>query len=85
MLVQCSSYETFLYVVAALMKTGSYKVLHEIFTSHYLRPKSERYGEDKFDNFGCFYGYSETLQTVLAPKGQRLRRLSRSGIDQETG
>jgi len=46
--------------------------LHEIFTSHYLQPKTERYGEDKFGNFGCFYGYSDVLQSVLAPPGKRL-------------
>jgi hypothetical protein len=65
-------YETFLYIVAALLKTRSYNALHEIFTSHYLRPQSNRFSEDKFDSFGCFYGYSETLQSVLAPEGKRL-------------
>jgi hypothetical protein len=65
-------YETFLYIIAALLKTGSYRVLHEIFTSHYLRPESDRYSEKNFDNFGCFYGHSETLQSVLAPQGQKL-------------
>jgi hypothetical protein len=64
-------YETFLYIIAALLKTGAYSVLHEIFTSHYLRPKSERYSEDKFEGFGCFYGHSETLQSVLSPEGKR--------------
>jgi hypothetical protein len=65
-------YETFLYIIATLLKTGSYNVLHEIFTSHYLRPKSERYGVENFDNFGCFYGHSDALQSELAPQGQRL-------------
>jgi hypothetical protein len=65
-------YETFLYMVAALLKTGSYTVLHEVFTSHYMRPHSERYDENRFDNFGKFYGYSEALQFVLAPEGRRL-------------
>jgi len=65
-------YESFLYIVAALLKTGSYKVLHEIFTSHYLLPSSDRYGDSNFETFDAFYGYSETLQTVLAPEGKRL-------------
>jgi len=65
-------YETFLYVVAALMKANAYEVLHEIFTSHYLLTESERHGEPRFDTFECFYGSSRTLQEVLAPKGQRL-------------
>lgn len=55
-------YETFLYVVAGLLKTESYKTLHEVFTTHYLLPSTERYGDSKFENFGGFYGYSDTLQ-----------------------
>lgn len=65
-------YETFLYIVAALIKTGAYKTLHEIFTSHYLLPTSDRYGQSHFVKFDCFYGHSETLQAVLAPEGKRL-------------
>lgn len=65
-------YETFLYIIAALVKTGSFKTLHEIYTSHYLMPTSERHGQSKFEKFDCFYGYSESLQAVLAPQGQRL-------------
>ncbi len=65
-------YETFLYVIAALLKAGAYSALHEVFTSHYVMPKTERYGDQRFENFDCFYGYSESLQTVLAPEGQRL-------------
>jgi len=65
-------YETFLYLIAALLKTGSYETLNELFTSHYIRPKSEGYGNAKLNNFGCFWGCSETLQQVLAPPGKRL-------------
>jgi len=65
-------YETFLYIVAALLKTNSFETLHEVFTSHYLRPVSERFSDQKFENFGCFYGYSEALQSTLAPQRQRL-------------
>ncbi|WP_421233465.1 toll/interleukin-1 receptor domain-containing protein [Aeromonas jandaei] len=65
-------YEVFLYIVAALLKSGSYSVLHEIYTSHYLMPTTEQYGQSKFEKFDCFYGYSEALQSVLAPKGQTL-------------
>lgn len=65
-------YETFLYIIAALLKTKSYKVLHEIYSSHYLIPVTERYGEETFERFDAFYGYSETLQSVLAPEGRRL-------------
>jgi len=65
-------YETFLYIIAALIKTQSFETLREIFTTHYLIPESERYGERAFDTFHAFYGHSETLQSVLAPQGQRL-------------
>ncbi len=65
-------YETFLYIIAALLRTKSYKVLHEVFSSHYLRPKSEMYSNNKFEDFGCFRGHSETLQSVLAKPGQQL-------------
>jgi hypothetical protein len=66
------AYETFLYIVAALLKTRAYSDLHNIYTSHYLRPSTERYGEGRFDKFDDFYGHSSTLNDVLAPKGQRL-------------
>lgn len=65
-------YETFLYLVAALLKTKAFQILHEVFNSHYLIPVTERYSGNKFYTFGCFYGYSETLQSELAPEGQRL-------------
>lgn len=66
------TYETFLYVVAALLKTKSYTDLNHVFTSHYLLPVSERQGEAKFDRFDRFYAHSEMLNPVLAPAGQRL-------------
>lgn len=64
-------YETFLYIVASLLKTNSFKDLHNIFTSHYLKPETESQGNDRFASFRAFYGYSQTLNDVLAP-GQRL-------------
>lgn len=65
-------YETFLYIVAALLKSGAYGALNEVFTSHYLMPSSDRYGQSNFERFDCFYGYSDALQSVLAPEDQRL-------------
>jgi hypothetical protein len=58
-------YETFLYVVAALLRTRSYSLLREILTTHYLKPSTDRYGEEKFDTFEGFYAWSRTLQSVL--------------------
>lgn len=65
-------YETFLYIVAALLKSGAYSTLNEIFTTHYLIPRSDNNGQSSFERFDCFYGYSEALQSVLAPENQRL-------------
>jgi hypothetical protein len=65
-------YETFLYIVASLLKTNSFEDLHNIFTSHYLKPESESQRNDQFASFGAFYGYSQTLNAVLATAGQRL-------------
>jgi len=65
-------YETFLYIVAALLKTHAYQILHEIFTSHYLLPETERSSNNGFDAFDCFFGHSDTLQAELAPEGKRL-------------
>ncbi len=65
-------YETFLYIVASLLKTNSFEDLHNIFISHYLKPETELQSDNQFLNFGAFYGYSQTLNDVLAAKGQRL-------------
>lgn len=64
-------YETFLYIVAALIKTGAFGSLHLILTSHYVRPEAESSGTGRFDTFDAFYGYSESLQ-ILAPEGKKL-------------
>lgn len=65
-------YETFLYIIATLLKTNAYQILHEVFTSYYLRPTTRRNGDNKFDTFDCFYGYSDTLQAELATEGRKL-------------
>lgn len=65
-------YETFLYIVAALMNRGAFSVLHEVFTSHYLQPAgAQRHREGDFASFECFWTHSEALQ-VLAPEGRKL-------------
>lgn len=68
-------YETFLYIIAALIKTHSYKTLHEIFTSHYLIPIADRYkSNEPFDTFDCFYTSAGTdeLHSELDPSNQKL-------------
>ncbi len=65
-------YETFLYVVAALLKVDAVEALHEVFTSHYLQPEGSRgnRGGD-FASFSCFWTHSDALQ-FLAPDGKKL-------------
>lgn len=63
-------YETFLYIVAALIKTASFHTLHEIYTTHYLRPRESRNSDDPFDKFDTFYGYSEVINDALSNSGQ---------------
>ena len=64
-------YETFLYIVAALLKTDSFGSLHLILTDHYLLPETAVSGVSRFGKFDAFLGYSETLQ-ILAPEGRTL-------------
>ena len=65
------TYQVFLYVVAALVRIRKFKTLHELFFSNYLLPRSDA-PEGRFDSFDAFHGYSELLNSVLAPEGQRL-------------
>jgi hypothetical protein len=64
-------YETFLYIVAALLRTDSWGSLHLVLNGHYLLPETEASGSNRFDTFDAFYGYSDTLQ-ILAPEGRKL-------------
>lgn len=64
-------YETFLYVIAALMKTESFSVLQRVLTSNYLLPDTEASGVQRFRKFTAFYAYSEALQ-ILATEGRKL-------------
>jgi len=63
-------YQTFLYVVAALMQTRRYLVLADLLSIQYAIPASE--GSGPFKGFDTFSAHSEALQQVLAPPGRRL-------------
>ena len=65
-------FETFLYIIAALLKTRAFKDLNNVFTSHYIMPLTERGGDRKFVTFDDFYAYSEILNPILAPEGRKL-------------
>lgn len=64
-------YETFLYIVAALMETDSLESLNCVLTTHYLLPETEVSRGNRFGTFQAFFGSSSTLQ-ILAPEGKRL-------------
>jgi len=66
-------YETFLYIIAALLKTGAFSDLHNVFTSHFLLSETERQrGIYAFERFDSFYASSPILNAVLAPEGKQL-------------
>ena len=64
-------YETFLYIVAALIKAKAYSVLHNVYTSHYILPASDMRGPNQFCRFDEFRAHSETLNAVLTPEGKQ--------------
>jgi hypothetical protein len=65
-------YETFLYIIAALLKRDAFSALHTVMTTHYLLPGTMDSGVNGFCTFEAFFGRSETLQAVLAPQGPNL-------------
>jgi hypothetical protein len=66
-------WETFLYIVAALLKAGAFTILNEVFTTSYLKPESESSSSnDTFVRYNAFLAFSQMLDPLLAPKGQRL-------------
>ena len=65
-------YESFLYIIASLLKTEAYLTLHHVFSSHYVIPEVDRHGDNYFEKFDCFYGHSKILNDALAPEGRVL-------------
>ncbi|EOG1983508.1 SEFIR domain-containing protein [Proteus sp. WDL240414] len=59
-------YEQFLYIIASLIKTERYDLLHEVYTSHYLNPEIERVRGYDYDNFSSFYGSSTYVGSALS-------------------
>ena len=64
-------YETFLYIVATLLKTRRYRLLHEIFFNDYLLPEIKRTSSDSFTKFTSFYGSTEFLGKEISPPGKK--------------
>ena len=65
-------YETFLYVIAALLRAGAFDVLHEVLSSNYLLPETARGGRRSFDDFSAFLGFAQAVNNVLASEGRKL-------------
>lgn len=63
-------YETFLYVVAALLKAGAYGILNSVLMGHYLRCETDsRSGEHV--SFAEFYYFCESINdALLADSGE---------------
>src|SRR5450756_2019625 len=56
-----------------LLKAGAFPIIHEVFTSSYLKPETEpRNRDDNFVRFDLFLASSRLLNPLLAPAGQRL-------------
>jgi len=62
--------ETFLYIVAALIKNQKFDLLNEILTSSYLLPESVATGDNKFDSIGAFYHHTSAINAALSSDGK---------------
>lgn len=60
-------YETFIYIIAALLKLERYPILKVLFESHYLLGSTARYNGRKFVQFDEFWASSRVLGLVLKP------------------
>ncbi len=58
------AFETFLYTIAGLVKTKSYKTLHTVFTHHFRERDIDGIYQDTWTNFNTFYSSSETLRMI---------------------
>lgn len=61
-------YETFLYVIAALLRTGKTSVLHDVFRTHYIMPETEWYDDNHYVRFDAFQGDTSSLNDALSPE-----------------
>jgi hypothetical protein len=65
-------YETFIYIVAALLKNRAYGLLNDVLSSSYIVPRSNRYGNNEFGRIEQFFHSSDFFQVALAPANTRL-------------
>ncbi len=63
------AYETLLYIVAALLKRRAFLVVRRLMIANYLRPETERHGENHFFTYREFGFDGGVLQAALSPPG----------------
>jgi hypothetical protein len=66
------AYETFLYILAALIKNEKFLLAHEVLTTHFELPETSLSNDYQFCGFNEFYFSSELLQSKLSPTNMRL-------------
>ncbi|UDJ80838.1 SEFIR domain-containing protein [Kosakonia oryzae] len=69
---QIFAYETFLYILAALIKVESFQQVHDLLFTSYLLPGHLASRGTEFANYGEFYVNSDFIQDKLAPENYRL-------------
>jgi len=69
---QIFAYETFLYILAALIKIEAFQQIHTLLHSSYLLPVHLRNRGMEFARFSEFFTNSDYLQQKLAPENVRL-------------
>lgn len=69
---QIFAYETFLYVLSALIKIESFKHVHTLLHTSYLLPEHITSPGMEFANYSEFYLNSDFLQSKLSPENYRL-------------
>ncbi len=64
-------FETFIYVIAALLKLGLFNTLNAVLMGSYLSPDNMRSRRGEFVGVGAFYGYTEIINSALTTENQR--------------
>lgn len=67
------AYETFIYIIAALIKRENFKAINIICTSSYLLPSTERSRGAEFAHFTELYYFSDVFQSVLSSENRKLK------------
>ena len=77
------AYETFLCIIASLLKSKSYKTLHKIYNSHYFMSNNNGTNTKMFDGFMC-NDLPEELKFTLATRIELVKgRTDKEGIQFE--